>query len=527
MFDYLIQGAKVADGTGKPAYTADVGIEGGKIAAVGDLRCAEARTILDAKGRWLTPGFLDIHRHGDAALFRPGYGQAELRQGLTSVINGNCGLSLSPITGPYAKAVEDYLAPITGPAPDGRRFSTLADYQQQAAGANAPMYNGMLVGMGTLRACVSGFETGDLTTEQERQLHGLLETALADGALGVSLGLGYAPECFYSTRGLIRALEPLRDGRVPVTVHMRQEGDGVEEALEEMLTVARTLHLKLEVSHLKSIGTRNWRRSTPNMLEKLRRAREEGVDVRCDVYPYTGGSTQLIHVLPPEIQEGGTEAMTEALRRPEVRKHLRERMESGSDFENIVHLVGFENVLATGLKRYPELEGQSIQNIAEQWGKDPYDALFDLLADENCTVSMIDFITAEEDIQDILRQDFSGVISDATYPVEGLCHPRVYGTFPRLLERYVREKKLLTVEQAVHKITGAPAELFGLANKGQIRAGADADLCLFSLENIHETGTWQAPAQFAQGMDWVFVGGQAAIADGVYHPEVRGGLLTR
>lgn len=527
MLDYLICNANVADGTGNPGFTADVAIEGGKIAAVGTLREAEARTVIDARGRWLTPGFLDIHRHGDAALFRPGYGQAELRQGLTSVINGNCGLSLAPIVGPFSTAVENYLAPITGPAPDGRRFSTLSDYQKQAAETNVPLCNGMLVGMGTLRACVAGFESGDLTREQERALHHMLEQALTDGALGVSLGLGYAPECFYSTEGLIRALEPLRGSDVPVTVHMRQEGDGVEAALDEMLTVAQTLDLKLEISHLKAIGKRNWRNSTPNMLKKLRCAREEGLRVSCDVYPYPAGSTQLIHVLPPEVQEGGTEVLTAALRQPSTRKRLMERMETGSDFENIVHLVGFENVLATGLQHYPEWEGMSIQDIAAHWGKGPYDALFDLLADEHCKVSMIDFITAEEDIDAILREDFSGVISDATYPVEGLCHPRVYGTFPRLLELYVRQRKVLTLEQAVHKITGQPAELFGLHQKGCIQVGADADLCLFDLEHIHETGTWQDPAQLAEGMDWVFVGGQPAVADGVFHPEVRGGILTR
>lgn len=527
MFDVLICGAKVADGTGNPGFSADVAIQNGTIAAVGALHSAEARMVIKAHGRWLTPGFLDIHRHGDAAVFRSGYGQAELRQGLTSVIHGNCGMSLAPIAGPYSKAVEDYLAPITGPAPNGWRFATLGAYQRQVVETGVPLYHGMLVGMGTLRACVAGFERGDLTQEQVRSLHRVLEQALTDGALGVSLGLGYAPECFDSSKGLMRALAPLRGSDIPVTVHMRQEGDGVEEALDEMLMVARTLDLNLEISHLKAIGKRNWRRSIPNMLEKLRHAREEGVRVACDVYPYPAGSTQLIHVLPPEFQEGGTEVLTAALRQSETRKRLVERMETGSDFENIIHLVGFEHVLATGLQRYPELEGKSIQDIAACWGKDPYDALFDLLADEHCKVSMIDFITAEEDIDAILQEDFSDVISDATYPVEGLCHPRVYGTFPRLLERYVRQQKLLTVEQAVHKITGQPAGLFGLHQKGCIRVGADADLCLFDLENIHETGSWQDPARFAEGMDWVFVGGQPAVADGVFHPEVQGGVLTR
>lgn len=525
MFDYLISHAYVVDGTGNAGYWADVALEKGKIAAIGQLDTAESAIQIDAAGRILSPGFMDIHRHGDCALFRPGYGQAELRQGLTSVIHGNCGLSVAPIVGPYAQDVEHYLEPITGPIPSGRQFPSLESYSHQARAVGAPLHNGMLIGMGTLRATVAGFTKGDLAGAQLRQLHTLLERALGDGALGVSLGLGYAPECFYSTKGLMAALAPLRGSKIPVAVHMRQEGDGVEEALEEILTVARQLNLRLEISHLKGIGTKNWQKSVPHMLEKIRRARAEGIDAACDVYPYPAGSTQLIHVLPPEVQEGGLAALTAALQNPAVRQKLIQRMETGTDFENIVHLVGFENVRATGLKHFPQWEGKSIAEIAEAWEKTPYNALFDLLIQENGSVSMIDFIVDDADIDAILAEDFSGVISDATYPLEGLCHPRVYGTFPRLLETYVQKRHVLSLEKAIHKITAQPAQRFGLRGKGEIKVGADADLCLFTLQNIHETGTWQKPDNFAQGMDYVFVQGKPAIEDGVFHPEVHGEIL--
>lgn len=525
MFDYRISHAYIIDGTGKAGYFADVAIEKGKIAAIGQLQAAESAVEIPAAGRILSPGLIDIHRHGDCALFRPDYGKAELYQGLTTVLNGNCGWSLAPITGPYSADVEHYLEPITGPIPAGHQFPLLASYIRQANDIGVPLHTGMLIGMGTLRATVAGFSTGDLDDMQLHQLHQLLETALCDGALGVSLGLGYAPECFYSTAGLIRALAPLRGSKIPVAVHMRQEGDGVEKALEEMLTVARALDLRLEVSHLKAIGKRNWRKSVPRMLEKIRHAREEGVDVACDVYPYPAGSTQLIHVLPPEIQEGGAAAVTAALQNASVRQRMIQRMETGTDFENIVHLVGFEHVRATGLKRFPQWEGKSILEIAEEWEKDPYTALFDLLVEENCGVSMIDFIADEADIDAILQEDYSGIISDATYPLEGLCHPRVYGTFPRLLETYVRKRHVLTLEQAIHKLTEQPAQRFGLHNKGRIKVGADADLCLFALENIHETGSWQDPAQLAEGMDMVFVEGRPVIEGGTFHSDVHGKLL--
>lgn len=523
MFAYLIQNVQILDGSGRAAYPGSVALSGGKIAAVGPAAAGESAHVIDGRGRTLTPGFIDVHRHADAALFRPGFGRAELAQGLTTIVNGNCGLSLAPVSGPYSEAVLDYLAPITGRGEEA--FPTLADYRARADRSELPLNAGMLAGMGTLRACTAGFRDGELTDEEYRRLHGSLERALADGALGVSLGLGYAPDCFYTTPQLIRALEPLyRSGRT-IAVHMRQEGDGVADALREMLEVARALETPVEISHLKAIGRRNWRRAVPEMLRLIAQAREEGLDVSCDAYPYPAGSTQLIHVLPPEFQSGGLEALTAALRDRTARREMRRRMESGRDFENIVDLVGFENIRAASFRR-PEnaaFEGRSIAEIAEAQGKDPYDALFDLLAEERCTVSMIDFIADEEDISDILRAPFSGVISDATYP-DGLAHPRVYGAFPRLLERYVKGG-VLTLPEAVRKLTGQPAERFQLKGKGRIAPGADGDLCLFDPEKIHEAGTWTVPAQLAQGMDWVFVNGVPAIAEGGFTGNAGGRCL--
>ncbi len=523
MYAYLIQNAAILDGSGSPAFSGDLAVEGGRIAAVGDLSGAEAARVIDAGGRTLTPGFLDVHRHADAALFSPGWGRAELAQGLTTVLNGNCGLSLAPLAGPCREELAAYLAPIVGPLPRGRDLSTLAAYRAQAG--PLPLNAGMLAGMGTLRACAAGLGDGPLTNGQYRALHALLERALGDGALGVSLGLGYAPECFYTTPQLLRALAPLRRSGVVVTVHMRQEGDGVTAALDEMLAVARALETPVEISHLKAIGRRNWGKAVPDMLQRIARARAEGLDVACDAYPYPAGSTQLIHVLPPEFQSGGAAALAAALRDPARRREMRRRMETGRDFENITDLAGFENVLAAGLRR-PEhraFEGASLAAIAAAQGKDPFDALFDLLAAEDCAPSMIDFIASEPDIEAILRAPFSGVISDATYPA-GLLHPRVYGAFPRLLETYVGARGVLTLPEAVHKLTRLPADRFGLKAKGRIQPGADADLCLFDPAAVRENGTWRKPEQLAAGMDWVFVNGVPAVAEGRF-TGARGGRM--
>lgn len=527
MFDYIIENVQIVDGSGSAAYSGDVAICGDKIAAIGNLSGSQALHRIQGNGRYLTPGFLDVHRHGEAAAFRPGYGKAELAQGMTTVINGNCGLSMAPVQGPFRQEILDYLAPVVGDMPEGCDFTTVKEYKEQLSRVPQRIHNGILVGMGTLRGCAAGFRDGALTEEEYRFIWKLLEQGLAEGAQGVSLGLGYAPECFYDTQGMIRSLEPLRNSGKVITVHMRQEGDEVVEALEEMLTVARELKTPMQISHLKAIGTRNWKRSVPKMLELLRQARAEGVDVTCDVYPYPAGSTQLIHVLPPEFQAGGMDALTEALMDPEKRDIMKQRMKTGKDFENISLLVGFDNIQATSLRlpENQEFEGKNITQIAQMQGKDVYDALFDLLASEHCTPAMIDRITHDDDIDAILKEPYSSVISDATYPENGLMHPRVYGNIPRLLEHYVHQRGLLTIEEAVHKVTGLPAWRFGLSGKGRIEVGADADLCLFDLQNIHQTGTWQKPDQLAAGMDIVFVMGRPALENGIFTNHFGGRIL--
>lgn len=526
MLDVRIDNGAVLDGTGCPPCYGSVGIADGKIIGIGLPKTVAARQIIDAAGRYVTPGFIDVHRHADAALFRKSFGELELRQGLTTVVNGNCGLSLAPVTDRNRSDLISYLSPILGTV-DDTPVSRRMDQYLTVVAQTCPLLNiATLVGGGTLRASAAGFNSGSLTESQNHQIQTELENALADGAFGVSLGLGYAPECFYSTEQLIDVLAPLRDSGKILTVHMRQEGDGVVDALREMLTVAKAIRTPVEISHLKAIGGRNHRKAVPYMLTLLRKAREENLDVTCDVYPYTAGSTQLLHILPPEIGKGGMALLIRRLTDSSYRKELRHRMETGRDFENISLLMGFENIYVTAVRTEQNrpLEGKSLMEIASMRGTDPFTAAFDLLAEEQGNVAMIDVITAQDDIDHILREPYAGVISDATYPLGGQLHPRVAGTFARLIEDVVG-RNVLTLPEAVYRVTDRAAKRFGLRKKGRIAAGYDADVCIFDPAKVRENATYQAPNRMATGFDWVIVNGQPAIAEGRFTGNRAGRVL--
>ncbi len=521
IFETVLRGGTLVDGSGNTPFVADLAMEAGKIAAIG--QNLQGRKVLDVQGYCVTPGFLDIHRHADAAVFREGFGELELSQGLTSIVNGLCGLSLAPFGEKNRDALLRYLQPVTGELREDIPTHSMRAYLETCK--NLPIHVGMTVGGGTVRTDVCGYQATD--PSDMRQIHFRLETALQDGALGVSLGLGYAPECFYSTKSLISALEPLKNTQYPICVHMREEGDKVCDALDEMLQIARALHCPLHISHLKAMGTRNWRKRIPQALRRMEQARAEGVDVSCDVYLYEAGSTQLLHLLPPDYLEGGVDGICARLSNPMQRDRLRERIKFAHDFDNIAQMVGWDNIILSSMQKaeHQELIGLTVTQAAEQLKLDPVDCICELLVRERCAVTMIDRINCEDDIRQILRDPFTSVISDATYPIKGLPHPRVYGTYARLFETYVCKEHVLSVQEAVRRVTSLPAESMRIEGKGRLQVGMDADICVFRPQELREHASFAEPRQLSGGMHYVFVLGQPAIAEGCRVKEYFGGVL--
>ena len=521
IFETVLRGGTLIDGSGAVPYIADLAIEDGKIAAIG--QGLQGHEVIDVQDFCVTPGFLDIHRHADAAVFREGFGEPELAQGLTGIVNGLCGLSLAPFGEKNRDALLRYLQPVTGELRDDIPTHSMRAYLETCK--KLPIHVGMTVGGGTVRTDVCGYQAS--APSDMRQIHQRLEAALQEGALGVSLGLGYAPECFYTTKSLISALEPLRNAQYPICVHMREEGDKVCEALDEMLQVARTLHCPLHISHLKAMGTRNWHKRIPQALRMMEQARAEGVDVSCDVYLYEAGSTQLLHLLPPDYLEGGVDGICDRLSDPIQREHLREQIKFAHNFDNIAQMVGWDNIVLSSMQRpeHQSLIGLTVTQAAEQLNLDPVDCICELLVRERCAVTMIDRINCEDDIRQILQDPFASVISDATYPIRGLPHPRVYGTYARLFETYVCKEKILSVQEAVRRITSLPSESMRIAGKGRLLVGIDADICVFRPQELRENATFDVPRQLSSGMHYVFVSGKPAIAEGCRVEAHNGSIL--
>lgn len=529
MFDLTLRKASVIDGSGSVPYIADIGICAGKIAAIGNSDDMYSEQTIDCSEYIVSPGFIDIHRHADAAVLREGFGAAELRQGITTVINGNCGLSIAPFCSRHGDDIRAYLQPITGSIPEGTPTESMADYLDALQGKPLPLNFGMLVGGGVLRADVTGYAKAPLQDAEIKAIHASMEKALGDGAFGVSLGMGYAPECYYTTDELVRVLAPLQNNDIPLTVHVRQEGGLVAESVKEMLDAARRLHCPVHISHLKAMGRENWNSKIPEVLGLLEQANQDGIRADCDVYPYTAGSTQLIHILPSEFLEGGTVEVCRRLKDSVIRASIRRRIEQDDDFENIVRLAGWNGIYPTSLSRPGNRNflGKSLLEIADLLNGDPLETCLDLLVSEDCAITMIDFMASEEDVERIIAHPLSCLISDAIYPDSGKPHPRLYGSFSRMIETYVMKKHTLSLPAAIRKMTSVPAGVMGLTEKGLIEVGKDADLVVFRPDEIRENAAYSDPCRCSDGMAYVIVNGQIAVENDHLTGSMNGKVLRR
>ncbi|GII90705.1 N-acyl-D-amino-acid deacylase family protein [Sinosporangium siamense] len=529
--ELLISGGTVADGTGARLRRAEITVRSGRLAVLPEGARPPARRTVDASGLVVAPGFIDVHTHSDAiTLIGAGAGEqagalarAAVMQGVTTEICGNCGSSLFPaLPERVAGMVPSARASFGGPVPIFTDYKGFAEAHIAVPRAN---HLTSLVGHGTLRAGVLGYADRPATPEELAVMCDLLDTALTQGAAGLSTGLIYTPGTYAGTEEVVALAKVAARHGKPYVTHLRDEMSRVEEALEEAVEIARRSGAALHVSHHKTAGRHAWGRTLVT-LPRIASLRESGMDVTCDVYPYTAGSTMLSAMFPPWANDGGVTALTARLADPAERERMRRSIAEGvPGWENTVGNGGWDRISVAGAVRNPEVEGRTIAELAAARAVDPLDLAAELLVAERGEVTIISHSMREDDVRRVLASPFAMIGSDGV-PKPGHPHPRWAGTFPRVLGHYSRDLGLMPLETAVHKMTGMAAARFGLAGRGVIAGGAHADLVVFDPATVGDGATYAEPLLPPAGIHLVVAAGHIVVAGGADTGARPGEVLT-
>lgn len=511
MLDLLIKNGTLIDGVNHLNTRLDIGIKDEKIAVIGT-NLGDTLTTIDTQNKVVCPGFIDMHTHSGLVVFERPELLPKIRQGITTEVIGLDGISVAPVSDEGLKNRQQYLKAIDYKIDGAWRWRTFPEYLA-CLSALTPGPNLIpLVPHGALRDVVIGTANRPTTDAELAKMADLLEEGLSSGARGLSLGLVYVPGMYADTRELTALAKVVGKHDSTISVHVRNEADGLVESLIEMRDLARNSGAKMHISHLKIIGIQN-----SHLLEQVMRifddCEKDGSPITFDQYPYTAGCTQLAVVLPPWARIGDTNTQIKRLQDNTERQKMRQDIESGIEgWENPARLCGWENVFvaSTLTEKNRFCVGKSIAEIAAQIAKDPFSAVFDLLVDEALQVGMINFYTDENVVTEIMQSKFHTVGSDGIFNDERP-HPRLYGTFPRILGHYVREKQILSLAEAIRRMAFAPAERLGLAKRGALQEGYYADLVIFDPAIVNDRATYDVPMVYPDGIEWVMVNGKIAI----------------
>ena len=531
-FDLVIKGGRVIDGTGNPWFRRDIGIVEGKIRRVGLVAEDTGKTI-DAEGMIVSPGFVDLHNHTDRSVLAYPDAENYIMQGVTTVVVGNCGLSLAPVNPDNLDLLKRYNAPALKPGFDyGWEWKTLAEYYGKVERQGISLNLAPLVGHGAVRLAVKGFDASEASKEEMVEMKKLIAQSFEDGVFGMSTGLIYPPGSYSSTQELVELASVVRQYGGIYTTHMRNEGDRLMESVEEAIRIGEENDIPVEISHHKATGMSNWGKVNAT-LRVMEQARQRGVEVNCDMYPYTAGSTTITATLPTWALEGGIEKMLERLKDKEAREAIRKEIGEGTmTGSNSIKNAGWHEILIAECPSRKEYERESLEEILKKADRfhDPFEGLFDLLLEIEGNATMITFAMDEDDVRTVMSSPLSSIGSDssATAPAAGgKPHPRAYGTFPRFLGKYVREEKLLPLEAAIRKITSLPAGKIGLESRGIIKEGFWADVVIFDPATIIDKATYDSPHQYPEGINYVLVNGQVVVDHGKLTGVRPGKVLRR
>ncbi|MEA4965564.1 MAG: D-aminoacylase [Oscillospiraceae bacterium] len=526
MYDILIKNGKVIDGQNNAPYYADIAVTGDEIVKIADKLEEPAKRIIDAKGKIVTPGFIDIHCHSDAIVFHEAKNPLRLRQGFTTEVIGNCGISAAPVSPKNLELLRKYCAPFYSNVPLPYNWKSYGEYLDELE-AHKPMLNTVgLVGHGTLRIAVSGFEARPLTAGEMEQMDELLEASMEEGAYGLSSGLIYPPGVFANQDEMMHLAKVVKAGNGIYASHMRSESSQLVEAVQEIIQVAEETGTSVEISHHKAQGVRNYGK-TKTTLRLIQEANARGLHVNCDVYPYLAASTQFSAVLPPWALEGGVDKLVARVSDPETRARILADVKCEvPPYENFFQYAGSWSRILINECTVKEYEGKTVQQIAEENHTDPYEMALDIIRNCKNNVMMIVFTMSEEDVSRVIQDPNSMICTDG-FPGLGPYHPRYTAGFTRILEKYVKQDNLLSLQQAIYKMSGMPAAKLGLTDRGWLDEGNKADLLVLDMGRIHDNADYRNYNAGSDGIDYVLINGQIALDDGVFQPVCAGRVLRK
>lgn len=529
-YDVVIRNGHIVDGTGSPWYGADIGIRDGRIAFIGRLpEGATANTTIDAHGRIVAPGFIDMLGQSENTILVDPRLPSKIYQGVTTEVTGE-GNTIAPLNDRLRALALPYFASL-GVKPDWSSFAEyFARIERQGMGINLASY----VGATQVRSYVIGDDDRAPTTAELAQMRALVADAMREGTVGLSTALQYAPAPYAKTEELIAlAAEASRFGGIYAT-HMRSEGDAEFEALDEAFRIGREAHVPVEIWHLKTAGRQNFGRM-PQVVARIDAARRSGVDVAANTYAYTAWFNTFSAFIPPWAHDGGDAKLIERLKDPATRARIRKELEDPhAKFDNEWAEIPGPEAILIGVVQNPKLvplQGKRLSEIAQLWHKDPFGAMCDLLIEDNAATEVAVFGMSEPDVVLALQQPWVSIDNDSEgTSTEGLLggrhpHPRAYGTFPRILAKYVREEHKLTLEDAIRKFSSLPAGRMRFADRGVIKAGMWADLVVFDFDRVRDLATFDQPNQLSVGMDYVLVNGVPVILDGKMTGKLPGKVL--
>jgi N-acyl-D-amino-acid deacylase len=515
-FDLVIRNAKIIDGSGNPWYKADIGVADERIATIG--RIEDGSHVIDAEGLAAAPGFIDTHSHSDLMLIAEPEAKQKTMQGITTEVVGQDGLGEAPISDETLGDWRRYLAGLNGDPDIEWSWRSFGEYLDALDKAETSTNVASLVGHGNLRLLAMGMENRAPTQTELSTMKRLLSESMEAGGFGLSTGLIYAP-CVYADSVELTELCSVaaRHGGIFV-VHMRNEGDGLFDSIDEVAKIGRDAGIPVHVSHFKVSGSKNWGKAE-EALARIKAHRRDGVELTVDQYPYIAGSTFLSSLLPISAHEGGAERMLARLRDPSERAQIRELIAESRGLD-----WGWHNILVTSVnteKNKPH-EGLDLREIARRRGEDPVETLFNIVLEEENAVTMVSFNMSEEDVRTIMESPFQMACTDGI--VLGKPHPRAYGSFPRILGRYVKEG-VIRLEDAVRKMTSLPAQTLDIRDRGILKPGMHADITIFDPDKVIDKATYQDPIQFPEGIEYVIVNGTVTVENGVHTGKRAGKVL--